>query len=563
MADIAKAYVQIIPSAEGIKGGITQALGGEAAHAGTMAGSTIGATIKKMIIAAGIGKAISDTIIGSLKAGGALQQSFGGLDTLYGDAADAAKQSAVEAARAGISANSFAEQAVSFGAALKSSTSSEQEAAEAANQAIMDMADNAAKMGTDIASIQNAYQGFAKGNYTMLDNLKLGYGGTRTEMERLLKDAEKASGVHYDIDNLADVYEAIHVIQGELNIAGSAADEATKTLTGSAGAVKAAWQNVLGAMAFGEIDLGPQLQVLSDTLSNFIGGNLLPMIGRVFQNAPAVIEGLMQMFTNGLNAVANNGEAIGTGIFNVMAKIGEAIVMNAPQLLLAMALAFTEVAHHLLVSIGAALDTASNELVAYLSQKIKEYGIPEMLQKGIDLIKEIANGLIQGVSDAVRNIQTVIDNIKQKFEEFDWGSVGGNIISGIAKGITSGVETIVSAAKDAAESAFKAAKDFLGIKSPSKLMEKEVGRQISAGMAVGITKNIRMIESAMQEASGATNLTGFGMNGDVSVARGYAGAAGFVQNVTINSPTELSPSEVARQTRNSTQQLALAMNGVY
>ena len=166
-AELGKAYVQIVPSAQGISGAISSAIGGEATSAGQSAGFSIAGAIKSAIVAAGIG----GTIKTALEAGGNLQQSFGGLETLYGDAADAAKAYATEAAAAGISANSYAEQAVSFGAALKQAYDSDAEAVEAANVAILDMADNSAKMGTDIGSIQTAYQGFAKQNYTMLDNL--------------------------------------------------------------------------------------------------------------------------------------------------------------------------------------------------------------------------------------------------------------------------------------------------------------------------------------------------------------------------------------------------------
>lgn len=166
--ELAKAYVQIVPSSKGISGSISKELGGEASSAGKSAGINIAGAIKGAIAAAGIGTAIK----ASLEAGGALQQSFGGLDTLYGEASAAAKDYAAEAAKAGISANDYAEQAVSFGAALKAAYGGDTtKAVEAANTAIMDMADNSAKMGTDIESIQTAYQGFAKGNYTMLDNL--------------------------------------------------------------------------------------------------------------------------------------------------------------------------------------------------------------------------------------------------------------------------------------------------------------------------------------------------------------------------------------------------------
>ena len=233
--ELAKAYVQIIPTTRGITDELNDQLNGPAEEAGDTAGKKSGSkfvdAMKKMIVAAGIGKIIQSAI----SEGADLEQSyFGGLDTLYGDAADKAREFANEAAAFGVSMNDYAEQAVSFGAALKSAYGGDTvKAAEAANTAIKDMADNSAKMGTDIESVQAAYQGFAKGQYQLLDNLKLGYGGTKTEMERLLADAEKFSGVKYDINNLGDVYDAIHVIQGELGLTGVAADEAATTISGS------------------------------------------------------------------------------------------------------------------------------------------------------------------------------------------------------------------------------------------------------------------------------------------------------------------------------------------
>lgn len=501
--DIAKAYVQIIPSAEGIKGGIEKVIGGEAVHAGTSAGATIASNIKKMIVAAGIGKLLSDTLIGSLKAGGSLQQSFGGLETLYGEAADAAKEYAMEAAKAGISANTYAEQAVSFGAALKQAFGGDTHAAmEAANMAIMDMADNSAKMGTDIQSIQSAYQGFAKQNFTMLDNLKLGYGGTRSEMERLLKDAEAITGIHYDINNLGDIYSAIHVIQKELGIAGVAAEEAKTTLTGSANAVKAAWQNTLAAMSLG-MDLGPALQTLGDAVKAFFGDNFFPMIAEFFKNSPALVDGLMQMITDGLNSVAQNGEAIGAGIFSIMSALGAAIVANAPQLLLAFALAFTEVAHNLMVSVGGALDAASNQLVSYLAQKIQEFGIPQMLEKGKALVQQIISGIQQKIGDVVTAMTGLIDRAKAAFTGFDWAGLGRDIISGIVSGISGAAGAIGDALLSAASSAWTSAKNFFKVGSPSKLMADTVGRWIPAGIAEGITDNLQTLYSAVDTMGSA------------------------------------------------------------
>ena len=310
------AYVQIVPSAQGIKGSITNALSGEADAAGAATGSSLGSKVvsfaKKAIIAGAIGKVIKS----SLDEGAALQQSyFGGLDTLYGEAADAARKYAREASAAGISMNTWSEQAVSFGAALKKAYGGDvAKAAEAANTAIMDMADNSAKMGTDIQSVQMAYQGFARGQYMLLDNLKLGYGGTRSEMERLLADAEEFSGVHYDIDNLGDVYSAIHVIQENLGLAGVAADEAATTFSGSFNAMKASAQNLLGSLAVGE-NVGPAMEQLATSVSTFFFNNFLPMIGTLIQSLPTAIMSFLQ---TGIPLLVSN---IGTLLTNLASQV--------------------------------------------------------------------------------------------------------------------------------------------------------------------------------------------------------------------------------------------------
>ena len=284
------AYVQIVPSAKGISGSISNVLGGEAESAGTSIGGKIGAFAKKALTAAAIGTVVVKGLKASFSEGAKLQQSYlGGLDTLYGEAADKAREYARAASEAGISMNTYSEQAVSFGAALKNAYGGDTtKAIEAANRAIMDMADNSAKMGTDIESVQMAYQGFAKQNYTMLDNLKLGYGGTKSEMERLLADAEKLTGIHYDIDNLGDVYDAIHVIQGDLGLTGVAAEEASETFSGSFNAMKAAAQNFMGSLALGD-GVSDSLKKLMKATSNFIFKNLIPMLGKIIKSLPKAI----------------------------------------------------------------------------------------------------------------------------------------------------------------------------------------------------------------------------------------------------------------------------------
>ena len=315
--ELGKAYVQIIPSARGITGMIQKEMGGEVASAGVSSGKSLGSNLigalKGAIAAAGIGKAIG----AALSEGAALQQSLGGIDTLFKASAEKVKGFANEAYKTtGLSANAYMENVTGFSASLLQSLGGDTDkAADIANMAMIDMSDNANKMGTSMESIQTAYQGFAKQNYTMLDNLKLGYGGTKQEMQRLLADAEKLTGVKYDINNLSDVYQAIHAIQENLDITGTTAKEAASTFTGSFNAMKAAAQNVLGKLALGE-NILPSLQALAETTSTFLFNNFFPMIGNI-------MSGLGLVLTEGLSSLASQlfGEAFGSAVYDQVGRV--------------------------------------------------------------------------------------------------------------------------------------------------------------------------------------------------------------------------------------------------
>ena len=315
--EIAQAYVQLIPSARGITGKIQSLLNPEASAAGQSAGQSLGSSLvgvmTKVIAAAGIGKAFS----AALNEGASLQQSLGGIETLFKGSADKVKGYANEAYKTtGLSANAYMENVTGFSASLLQSLGGDtNKAAETANMAMIDMSDNANKMGTSMESIQMAYQGFAKQNYTMLDNLKLGYGGTKQEMQRLLADAEKLTGVKYDINNLSDVYNAIHAIQENLDITGTTAKEAASTFSGSFESMKAAAQNVLGKLALGE-NILPSFQALAETTSTFLFDNFLPMVGNIFS-------GLGLVLTEGISQIASQlfGDAFGSAVYNQLSRV--------------------------------------------------------------------------------------------------------------------------------------------------------------------------------------------------------------------------------------------------
>lgn len=292
MPELAKAYVQIVPSAEGIQGKLQSTLGGEAESAGLVAGNQFSSSFSKLLlggtIAVAAGKAakmVGEAIKTSVMEYADYEQLSGGVETLFKDSAGIVQEYARNAYKtAGLSANDYMETVTSFSAALLQSLGGDTEkAAKKADQAITDMSDNANKMGTSMESIQNAYQGFAKANYTMLDNLKLGYGGTKEEMQRLLEDAEAISGIHYDISSYADIVDAIHVIQTEMGIAGTTAEEAEGTISGSVNAAKSAWHNWVMDLSNDNADMARSTEDMATAMAIAIE-NIVPKVGNTVVN---------------------------------------------------------------------------------------------------------------------------------------------------------------------------------------------------------------------------------------------------------------------------------------
>lgn len=458
--ELAKAYVQIVPSAEGIQGKITEALGGEPAAAGDAAGQSLGAqlvgTLKKVIAAAGIGKIISD----SINMGGALQQSLGGVETLFKDSADTVKQYAAQAYKTvGLSANDYMEQTTSFAASLLSSVSQDTDAAaQLANMAMVDMADNSNKMGTSMQDIQNAYQGFAKQNYTMLDNLKLGYGGTQAEMQRLLKDAEKISGVHYDLGNLADMYSAIHVIQKEMDITGTTAKEASTTLTGSFAAMKAAAENVLADWSTGA-DLTEPLQALADTAQTFLVDNLLPMIGNVLAGIPEIVYSLVpELLQTGTELLSSLAQGFTEGIPEFFSTALPQLLAFTDQLR-DNAASFVDAGLNLITQLLNGLIAGLPDLIAYVPDIIINIcgiindNMPKILAEGVSIILQLVVGIVKAVPDLLANWKKILQAVLSVISAINWLNIGKNILTGVANGVKSMGSSMLNAFKGGFSSA--------------------------------------------------------------------------------------------------------------
>lgn len=458
--ELAKAYVQIVPSAEGIQGKITEALGGEPAAAGDAAGQSLGVqlvgTLKKVIAAAGIGKIISE----SINLGGALQQSLGGVETLFKDSADTVKAYAAQAYKTvGLSANDYMEQTTSFAASLLSSVSQDtQAAADLANMAMVDMADNSNKMGTSMQDIQNAYQGFAKQNYTMLDNLKLGYGGTQAEMQRLLKDAEKLSGVHYDLGNLADMYSAIHVIQKEMDITGTTAKEASITLTGSFAAMKAAAENVMGNWSTGA-DLTEPLQALADTAQTFLVDNLLPMIGNVLAGIPEIVYSLVpELLQTGTELLSSLAQGFTEGIPEFFSTALPQLLAFTDQLR-DNAASFVDAGLNLITQLINGLIAGLPDLIAYVPDIIINIcgvindNMPKILAQGMSIIVQLIAGLVQTVPSLLANWKKILEAVLSVISAINWLNIGKTILTGVANGVKSMGSSLLNAFKGGFSSA--------------------------------------------------------------------------------------------------------------
>lgn len=506
---VARAYVQIVPSAEGIKGSITSALGGEASSAGTKLGSMLSTGVKASLVAgvAGLG-----AIIGSaLTEGGALQQSIGGIETLFKDSADTVKQYAANAYKtAGLSANDYMETVTSFSATLLQGLGGDTaKAAEVSNLALTDMADNANKMGTSMEAIRYAYQGFSRDNYTMLDNLKLGYGGTQAEMARLINDsgvlgdsievtAETVKDVPFD-----QIIQAIHTIQTNLGITGTTAKEAATTLTGSFASVKAAFSNVLAGLTLGQ-DLGPALNALATTLTTFLTANLIPAITNILSALPGalvtLITALGQQLTAGLATIVPQMMTAGA---QMLQSLSAGLVQGIPNFLaqaLPMILQFTtslranfssivDAGIDLLLNFVQGIANGLPTLIEYVPTIVSNIAglindnAPKILQAGIQIIITLVQGLINAIPTIIANIPQIIGAIADTITAFNWLNLGATVIKTLGNGLLS----MANGLKGFTQSTLSGALDYIkGLPGQAR----QWGKDLISGFIDGIIGNV-------------------------------------------------------------------------
>lgn len=404
--------VKITGETSGLKNAMSSAVSavGKFSAAAVAAGATAAAAITKSAV-----ESYAD-----------YEQLVGGVETLFKDSAGIVQEYAANAFQtAGLSANDYMETVTGFSASLLQSVGGDtEEAARIADMAITDMADNANKMGTSMESIQNAYQGFAKQNYTMLDNLKLGYGGTKEEMKRLLEDAEKLSGIHYDISNLNDVYSAIHVIQEELDITGTTAKEASTTIQGSAAAMKAAWQNMLVGIADENADFDTLIGNLVNSVSTF-AANILPRIEIALKGVGKLISGLAPVIVEALPNLLNT---ILPEFINAVMSIVDSIIAVLPELLPTLIDAAVDNLMQLIEALAENLPTIIEALMEGLTQIIEAIteNLPTIIEAVVNCLVQISEAISEHLPELTQAlvegliiiVQAIIDNLPQFLEAF-------------------------------------------------------------------------------------------------------------------------------------------------
>ncbi|MDB2074308.1 phage tail protein [Clostridium paraputrificum] len=469
------------------------------------------------------------------------EQLTGGVETLFKNSSDKVMEYANNAYKAaGMSANEYMNTITGFAASLLQGLGGDTEkAAKIGNMAVEDMADNANKMGTSIELIQNAYQGFAKQNYTMLDNLKLGFGGTKEEMQRLLQEASKISGIKYDISNFSDIIEAIHVIQNEMGITGTTAKEAASTIEGSLSMTKSAWTNLLTGMADDNADFDKLVDNLVNSVGT-LGENLLPrieiaingigklidkllpsIINKIPELISSILPGMVQAGINvtsslvngiveslpmlleiGLQALTTLGKGIAKNlptliptIVNLMVSMCDMIIENLPLIL--------DVAIDIILALVQGLVSALPTLIAEVPRIINSFAnaiynaLPQILMAGVQIIGMLIKGLIQSIPTLVANIPQIIMAIVNVFTLMNWASIGKNLITGIGNGIKSMVSNIGTVAKFTAESVVNGIKGIF-------TSGGSIGRNLISWVTNGISSSVgNLVQAAKNVAISA------------------------------------------------------------
>ena len=532
------------------------------------------------------------------------EQLAGGIETLFGKDSGVVEEFANNAFKsAGLSANEYMETVTSFSASLLQSLDNDTaKSAQVADMAITDMADNANKMGTSMESIQSAYQGFAKQNYTMLDNLKLGYGGTKSEMERLLADASKISGIKYDISSLNDVYNAIHVVQTEMGITGTTAKEASETLSGSLSAMQSAWANMLVGIADENSDFDtlvnnlvdsvitasnnfiPRVETVINGITNLIiglapkllpkileiGGNLIVnLVAGIQDNLPILTTSALDIITVFLSSILTMLPQILQMGIDVIVNLALGIAEQLPTLIPLAIEAILNLVITLLDNIDMIIDAGiqlimglANGLIEALPVLIEKIpviidklvvaivdNLPMLTIASLQLIIALAQGIITNIPELLKAIPKIITSLVNAFKKYvtNYKDIGKMMIQGIFDGISNATQWLYDKLKSWVNSVMDFVKGLFGIESPSKLFRDEIGKNMALGIGVGFGKTMPSVISDMESSlAGVTDTMSQIAIGDIPGPNNKITTQNFYTTKHMTATTEVvrQPTEV-------------------
>lgn len=569
MTEIAKAYVQIIPSAQGIGSKLRSEMGGELDSAGTSAGESWGAKFasaaKKAIAALGIGKVIGD----SLNAGAEYEQNLGGTEAVFGEFAKNIQNSAKEAYKnMGLSASDYMATANKMGSLFQGSGLEQSRALDLTSQAMQRAADVASVMGLDTQMAMESIAGAAKGNFTMMDNLGVAMNATTLEAYAL----EKGINFKWNVASNAEKAElAMQMFFDRTQqYAGNFARESNETFSGSLGAMKAAWQDTLATLSTGGA-LAPVLSQLGQTIHTFFFNNFIPMLGNIISSIPQVIGDVSGMLISELNHVSEHTDELLEFAVEVVTGIVEGLADAAPQLALAalnLAMSLgeslinfdwigtaekmisnirtnferfaqsnfgsnTSLVDSIISGIGSAIPkliSTAGELITRVLQTIIQ-NLPQFLAQGAELVGHIILGILQALPQIIFSIGDLVGDVINIFRNTDWASVGADIINGIVNGLGQMLPNLIEAAKNVARSAWETAKGWLGISSPSKKFA-ELGMYTAEGFAEGMNDNVGIVAKA---ANGISEVAASELSGSYALGAAAGMSAAPMANQAANS----------------------------
>lgn len=452
------------------------------------------------------------------------EQLVGGVDTLFKDSSAKVQKYAANAYKtAGLSANEYMDTVTSFSASLLQSLGGDTEAAaDMANVAITDMADNANKMGTDMASIQNAYQGFAKQNYTMLDNLKLGYGGTKEEMQRLINHANELNAsqgkyTNYSIESYADIVSAIHDVQDEMGIYGTTAKEASTTIQGSVSSMKSAWSNLLTGIADDNADFKTLTEQFVDSLVT-VGKNIIPRIS-------VILGGISQLVTSAsttiipmvITTITDNLPMLLQAAVTLVGALGQGIIDNLPAITQAAIDILFFLANGLIENLPTLIDGIVQVTLTIVQMLTSPDFLTQLIETAILLIMTLANGMIDAIPQLIAAVPRIIAAIVDTFRNYDWGGIGRNIVQGLKDGIAGMWDNIKNWFNDKVDALVGGVKKILGIASPSKVFAG-IGGFMAEGLGEGFSDEF---SSVKKDIEGNMSFDAGTITADANISRNY------------------------------------------